>query len=60
MNRLFGGKNAGAMRNTIIKQEEGYVGAFPRILEPGATQSLVFTSSDSGSFWMSEQEREET
>ena len=36
-------------------------GAFPpRILEPAATQSLVFTSSDSGPFWMPEQEREET
>ncbi len=60
MNRLFGRKNVGAMRNTIIEQEEGYLGAFPRILEPGATQSLVFSQSDSGPFWMTEQEREET
>jgi hypothetical protein len=60
MNRLFCGKSAGAIRNIIIKEEEGYLGAFPRILEPGATQSLVFTSSDSGTFWMSKQEREET
>ena len=58
MNRLFGFRNAGAMRNKIIKQGEGYLGAFPRILEPGATQSLVFTQSDSGPFLMSEQEKE--
>ena len=29
MNRLFGGKNAGAMRNTMIEDKEGYLGAFP-------------------------------
>jgi hypothetical protein len=60
MNRLFGGKNAGAMRNTMIEDKEGYLGAFPRILEPGATQSLVFTQSDFGPFWMSDEEKEET
>ena len=48
------------MRNTIIETEEGYLGDFPRILEPGDTQSLVFTESDSGLFWMSAQEKEET
>jgi hypothetical protein len=29
MNRLLGGKNAGAMRNAIIKQEEGYLWSLP-------------------------------
>jgi hypothetical protein len=59
MNRSFGGKTA-PMRTTIIEQEEGYLGAFPRVLEPGDTQSLVFSSLDSGPFWMSSAEKEES
>ena len=60
MNQLFGGKTA-PMQSTIIAQEEGYLGAFPRVLEPGDTQSLVFALSDSGPFWMSSDlEKEES
>ena len=58
MNRAFGGK-AAPMRNTVIMQEEGFLGPFPRILEPGDTQSLVFASSDSGPFWMCDAEKED-
>ena len=63
MNRSFGGKSIPMMRDTIILQEEGYLGSFPRILEPGDSQSLVFDDSDSslsGPFWMSSEEREES
>ena len=58
MNRAFGGK-AAPMRNTIITQEEGFLGPFPRILEPGDTQRLVFSSSDTGPFWMCDTEKED-
>jgi hypothetical protein len=59
MNRAFGGKTA-LMQSTVIKQEEGYLGPFPRIAEPGDTLSLVFLSSDIGPFWMSDAEKEES
>ena len=58
MNRTFGGK-ATRMRATLIDQEQGFLGSFPRTLEPGDTQSLVFSSSDHGPFWLSDAEREE-
>ena len=48
------------MRNTIIEQEQGFLGNFPRILEAGDTQSLVFKVSDPGPFWVSDAEREES
>ena len=63
MNRAFGGKTVPKMRDTLIVQEEGYLGPFPRILEPGDLQSLVFTASDSssvGPFWMTSAEKEES
>jgi hypothetical protein len=56
----FGGKNAASMQDKIIEHEEGYVGAFPLILEPGGTQSLAFNELDSGLFWMTEVEKEES
>ena len=61
MNRAFGGK-AVTMRDTLIQQEEGFLGQFPRILQPGDIQSLVFPSGlDAGPlFWMSDAEREKT
>ncbi|KAI2512808.1 hypothetical protein MHU86_1596 [Fragilaria crotonensis] len=59
MNRTFGGR-ATRMQNTIIEQEQGFLGNFPRILEAGDTQSLVFKASDPGPFWMSDAEREES
>jgi hypothetical protein len=53
MNRTFGGK-ATRMRNTFIEQEQGFLGNFPSILEAGDTQSLVFSDSDPGPFWLSD------
>jgi hypothetical protein len=53
MNRSYGGK-ATHMQTTLIEQEEGYLGSFPRILEPGDTQSLVFSETCSGPFWLSD------
>ena len=58
MNRSYGGK-ATHMRTTLIEQEEGYLGSFPRTLEPGDTQSLVFSATDSGPFWLSDAQRDE-
>jgi hypothetical protein len=47
------------MRSTIVIQEEGFLGPFPLILvEPGDTQCLVFSSSDTGPFWMCDAEKE--
>jgi hypothetical protein len=59
MNRSFGGK-AAPMHSTIILCEQGYLGTFPRILEPGDTQELVFSAADTGPFWMSSSDREES
>jgi hypothetical protein len=56
MNKGFGGK-VPPMRTTKIEKEEGYLGPFPRTLHPGQVQHLVFQSSDSGPFWMSNEER---
>ena len=48
------------MRSTIIAKEQGYLGAFPQILEPGDTQALVFASSDTGPFWISSEDWEQS
>ena len=47
------------MRSTIVIQEEGFLGPFPRIVEPGDTQCLVFSLSDTGPFWMCDAEKED-
>ena len=52
----FGGKQR-KMRHTIIKQEEGYLGPYPRTLNVGDTQKMVFTEDDVGPWWMSQTER---
>jgi hypothetical protein len=59
MNLSFGGKTP-PMRDTVIAQEHGYLGGFPRIVKPGDIQSLVHSQSDSGPFWMSNAQREES
>jgi hypothetical protein len=58
MNRAFGGKTP-PMRNTLIIEEEGFLGQFPCILKPGDTHSLVFSEADTGPFWMSDSEKSE-
>ena len=48
------------MRSTKILQEEGFLGPFDRLVEPGDIQSLVFSPSDVGPFWMTDVERKES
>ncbi len=48
------------MRSTVIKTEEGFLGPFQRQLQVGDTQHLMFHTTDSGPFWMSQEEKEAT
>ena len=59
MSKSYGGKQH-AIRQSIIKQEHGYLGTYEHTLEPGDTQTMIFQASDSRPFWMTEQQREET
>ncbi len=59
MNRSFGGKT-GPMYRSMLLQEQGYLGTFPRVPEPGDTQALLYSSTDTGPFWMSSRGREES
>ena len=45
------------MHATVIERETGFLGSYPRILEPGQTQQLSFTETDFGPFWMTPNER---
>jgi hypothetical protein len=56
MNKEFGGKQP-KMRETKIEEEDCYLGSFPRILEVGMLQSLVFSDTDEGPYWLSVDER---
>jgi hypothetical protein len=56
MNKSYGGK-CPAMHPTVIERESGFLGPYPRILEPGQTQRLTFTETDAGPFWMTPNER---
>ena len=59
MSKSFGGKQSN-LRDTLIKEEAGYLGTFPRILSPGDVQHMVFQpSNDPGPFWFNETEKEE-
>ena len=60
MNRSFGGKTAPMREETLIEQEDGFLGPFPRILKSSDIQSLVFCESDSGPFWLSDRQREDS
>jgi hypothetical protein len=58
-NKAFGGK-AALMRDTLIQQEEDFLGQFPQILQSGAIQSMVLLPGlNTGPFWMSEAEKED-
>jgi hypothetical protein len=57
MNKSYGG-NKPKLRDTYIAQERGFLGPYPRKLQPGDTQQMVFSTSDEGPFWMSHEERE--
>ena len=56
MNKSFGGKSP-AMHATVIKRESGFLGSYPRTLQPGQTQCLSFSETDVGPFWMTPDER---
>jgi hypothetical protein len=59
MTKSFGGTQR-KMRDTMIKQEHGYLGPCLWLLNPGDTQSMVFKDTDNGPFWMSRAEQEKT
>jgi len=59
MTKNFGGTQR-KMRDTVIKQEKGYLGTYLSKLKPGDTQSMVFKETDDGPFWMSTEQRENT
>jgi hypothetical protein len=45
------------MHPTLIERELGFLGPYPRILSPGQTQQLVFSDTDEGPFWMTQDDR---
>jgi hypothetical protein len=42
-----------------IKQKDGHLGPYPRILNPRDVQHMIFQGNDMGPFWLSERERDE-
>jgi hypothetical protein len=54
----YGGKQA-VLHDTIIRQEQGYLGTYPRRLKPGDIQKMIFQDGDEGPFWMQEMERQQ-
>ena len=57
MNRGYGGVQP-RMRESIIKQEDGYLGMHERTVDVGDTQFFVFEPGDAGPFWMTNDDRE--
>jgi hypothetical protein len=57
MNKGYGGAQP-RMRESIIKEEDGYLGMNQRTLTVGDTQTFIFQPGDNGPFWMTVEERE--
>ena len=57
MNVGFGGI-AKHMHDTIIQNDDGYLGPFPRQLKVGDVHYLAFSEADEGPFWMTQAEQE--
>ena len=57
MNKGFGGVQP-MMRESMIKQRDGYLGSHSHTINVGDVQSFTFKSTDDGPFWMSREERE--
>jgi hypothetical protein len=57
MNKGYGGAQP-RMRESVIKEEDGYLGMNQRTLSVGDTQLFSFQPGDIGPFWMTEEERE--
>jgi hypothetical protein len=56
MTKSFDGKQA-YLYDSLIKEVDGYLRPYPKVLKPGDVQLMVFKESDSGTFWLTEQER---
>ena len=59
MSKSFGGKQR-SQRDTEIKQEQGYLGTYPRQLNIGDVQKMNFGPNDPGPFWMTPEEQQNT
>jgi hypothetical protein len=57
MTKSFGGKQ-GKLRDTVIKQQQGYLGPHDPKLKVGDAQHMIFQPTDEGPFWMTPEERE--
>jgi len=58
MSKTFGGRQK-ILRDTAIKQENGYLGPFKRTLKVGNVQTMHFQSTDEGQLWMTPEEKEQ-
>jgi hypothetical protein len=58
MSKGYGGKQS-KLHPSLIKQVDGYLGPFNRKLNEGDVQTMVFSVTDDGPFWMEALEREE-
>ncbi len=56
MTKSFGWKQA-YLCDYLIKEGDGYLGPYPKLLKSGDVQSIVFKETDAGTFWLIEQER---
>jgi hypothetical protein len=57
MSKTFIGRQ-GNLKATKIIQEKGYLGTYPRSLEPGDVQVMQFSENDIGPFYMKPSERQ--
>jgi hypothetical protein len=57
MNKGYGGIQT-RMRESVIKEENGYLGTHTRTLNVGDTQKFIFQPGDDGPFWMTQAERD--
>jgi hypothetical protein len=56
LSKLFWGKQA-HLHDSLIKDNDGYLGPFPKTLWPGDIQSMGFQHDDPGPFWLPAEER---
>ena len=58
MGSRYGGMLHLEMYLTKIKQEAGYLGPYPHIVESGQEQHMIFQDDDGGTLCMTPEERE--
>ncbi|KAI2513104.1 hypothetical protein MHU86_1396 [Fragilaria crotonensis] len=56
MSKGYGGAQS-QMRDTVIVQEEGYLGPYSPVLKVGDTQSLIYHGTDSGPWYLTLDQR---